>query len=168
MISSALRVYANGMALTDVPDTPREPAKGPGSALGKLLPVTTVGVLIAALYVAWTFYSRHQSDVAAQQAAAAKEQARREQTVHTVFGSGEILFSTFSADSGLLRRGEHTQLCYGVENAKTVKLDPPVSEIKPSYRNCIEIAPKATTTYTITADDGKGHTKAESLTVRVQ
>ncbi len=158
-------VYANDMAFTDAP---QEPPRAPGSALRKLLPFTTVGVLIAALYVAWTFYSRHQSDVAAQQAAAAKEQARREQTVKTVFGSGEILFGNFSADSGLLKRGEHTQLCYSVENAKTVKLDPPIAQIKPSYRNCLEIAPKTTTTYTITADDGKGHTKSESLTVRVQ
>ncbi len=156
------------MAITDVPDTPREPTKAPRSALRKLLPFTTAGVLIAALYVAWTFYSRHQSDVAAQQTAAAKEQARRERTVNAVFGSGEILFSIFSADSGLLKRGERTELCYGVENAKTVKLDPPVAQIKPSYRNCLEIAPKTTTTYTITADDGKGHTKSESLTVRVQ
>lgn len=156
------------MAPTHEPDPLQEPAKAPGSVLRKLLPLTTAGVLIAALYVAWTFYSRHQSEIAAQQAAAAKEQARRERTVSAVFGSGEILFSTFSADSGLLRPGQHTQLCYGLENAKTVKLDPPIAQIKPSYRNCLEIAPKTTTTYTITADDGKGHTKSESLTVRVQ
>jgi hypothetical protein len=55
-----------------------------------------------------------------------------------------------------------------VTNAKTLKLDPPVAEIKPAYRHCLEIAPTKTTTYTITADDGKGHTKSESLTVRVE
>ena len=153
------------MALTDPPP---EPAKKPRFALEKLLPFTTVGVIIAALYVAWTFYSRHQSEVEAQRAAAAKQQEQRERTVKAVFGSGEILFSTFSADSGLLKRGDHTQLCYGVENAKTVKLDPPVAALKPTYRDCIEIAPKATTTYTITADDGKGHTKSQSLTVQVR
>ncbi|MDQ2841847.1 MAG: hypothetical protein M3Y72_12575 [Acidobacteriota bacterium] len=157
-------VYAYGMALTDAP---QEPVRAPGSILRKLLPLTTVGVIIAALYVAWTFYSRHESDVAAQQAAAAKEQARRERTVHAVFGSGEILFTGFSADSGLLKKGEHTQLCYGVENAQTVKLDPPVAAVKPTYHTCIQIEPKATTKYTISADDGKGHTKSESLTVRV-
>ncbi len=154
------------MALTDAP--PPDPVKPPGFGLRKLLPFTSIGVLIAILYVAWTFYSRHQSDVAAEHAAAAKEQERRERTVSAVFGSGEILFSTFSADTGLLKRGDHTQLCYGVENAKTIKLDPPIAEVKPTYRSCIEIAPKKTTTYTITADDGKGHAKSQSLTVRVQ
>jgi hypothetical protein len=155
------------MALTDVPP-PQEPRKEPGAWLRKLLPFTTIGMIIAALYVAWTFYSRHQTDVAAQREAAAKEQERRQRTVTAVFGSGEILFNNFSADSGLLRRGQHTQLCYGVENAQTLKLEPPVAPVKPAYRNCLEIAPTKTTTYTITADDGKGHTKSESLTVRVQ
>ena len=153
------------MALTD---SPGQPFKPPGSTLAKLLPFSTVGVIIAALYLAWVFYSRHESDVAAQQAAAAKEQQQRQRTIDAVFGSGEIKFSTFSADSGLLKRGEHTQLCYGVENAKTVRLDPPIEPIKPTYRNCLEIAPTKTTTYTITADDGKGHTKSESLTIQVK
>jgi hypothetical protein len=153
------------MALTDAP---QEPTKGPESWLRKLLPFTTVGVIAAALYVAWTFYSRHQANVEAEKAAAAKVQEQRQRTVNAVFGSGEIVFSIFSADSGLLKPGQHTQLCYGVENAKSIKLDPPIAELKPTYRNCLEITPAKTTTYTITADDGKGHTKSESLTVRVQ
>jgi hypothetical protein len=153
------------MALTDAPQDPS--VKRPWAWLRKLLPYTTIAMIIALLYIAWIFYSRHESNVAAERAAAAKEQERRQRSVNAVFGSGEILFSTFSADSGLLKRGDHTQLCYGVENAKTVKLDPPIADLKPVYRTCIEIAPKTTTTYTITADDGKGHTKSESLTVRV-
>jgi hypothetical protein len=155
------------MALTDAP-APQEPVKQPGSFLQKLLPFTTVGVIIALLYVGWTFYSRHRSDVEAERAAAAKEQEQRQRTVDAVFGHGEIMFSLFSADNGVLHRGQHTQLCYGVENAKSVKLDPPVAELKPVYRSCIEIAPVKTTTYTITADDGKGHNKSQSLTIQVK
>ena len=154
------------MALTDAP---QEPLKAPGSGLRKLLPFTTIGIVLAALYVAWTFYSRHQSDVAAQQAAAAKEQEQRQRTVSAVFGSGEILFSVFSSDRARLTKGEQTQLCYGVENAESVKIEPPVgADLKPSYRKCIEISPKATTTYKITASDSKGHSKSESLTVKVE
>ena len=153
------------MALTD---TPQEPAKSPDSVLKKILPFTTVAMIIAALYVAYTFYSRHQSDVEAQQAAAAKQREQQQRTVKTVFGSGEILFNNFSADAGVLKAGAHTQLCYGVENATQVVLDPPVAPVKPAYRNCIEIAPKTTTTYKITASDAAGHSKSQSLTVRVE
>ena len=153
------------MALTDVP---QEPGKAAGSALSKILPYTTVAMIVAALYVAWIFYSRHESDVEAQKAAAAKQQEQRERTVRAVFGSGEIRFSTFSAGSGNLKRGEHTQLCYGVENATKVTLDPPVAPVKPTYMNCLEIAPKTTTTYKITASDAAGHSQSQSLTVHVQ
>lgn len=134
----------------------------------KILPFTTVGLVIALFYVGWVFYSRRESSAAAERALAAKQEEQRQRTVSTVFGNGEIKFSMFSADKGLLKRGEKTELCYGVVNAKTVKLDPPVEDIKPTYRHCLDIAPTKTTTYTITAEDGKGHSQSSSLTVRVE
>ncbi len=136
--------------------------------LKKVLPYTTIGIIIAVLYVAWTFYSRHESEAAAARAAAAQKQEARQKEVKAAFGSGEILFNNFSSDRAFLKRGEHTQLCYGVENATKVTLDPPVAEsLKPAYRNCLEIAPEATTTYKITASNDKGQSKSESLTVQV-
>ncbi len=153
------------MSLTDVPDS-QPPSQRSG--LRAVLPYTTIALVLAALYVAWTFYSRAESNRQAQEAIAAKKEEARKRVVDQIYDSGEIKFSTFSADTGLLHRGETTQLCYGVVNATAVKLDPPVAEIKPSYRHCVEIAPKTTTTYTITAEDGKGNSKSESLTIRVQ
>jgi hypothetical protein len=133
-----------------------------------ILPFTSVAIIIAALYVAWTFYSRYQSNKQAVERIEADREAARKRVVDQIYGSGEIRFTTFGADSGLLKRGEPTELCYGVVNAKSVRLDPPVEQIKPSYHHCLEITPKKTTTYTITADDGAGHTKSESLTIQVQ
>lgn len=145
------------------------PSSNPSdSRLKKLLPFTTVALIIAALYVVWTFYSRHQSDRLAQQQLATQQQQARQRVVEQVFGSGEIKFNAFGVDSGALRRGEKTQLCYGVENATTVKMDPPVEQLKPTYYHCLEISPAKTTTYTITAADGKGHTQSRSLVVQVR
>ncbi len=154
------------MALTDAPDeTPQPQRRG----LRAVLPYTTVLLILAALYVAWTFYSRHESDRQAQAAIEAKKEAERKRVADLIYGSGEVSFSTFGADSGVLHAGESTELCYGVVNATAVKLEPPVAEdIKPSYHHCLEIAPKKTTTYTITAQDAKGNKKSESVTVRVQ
>ena len=152
------------MPITDLPDSPPPPPK---SIFHKLLPFTTVAMFIAMLYAGWTLYSRHQDTVKMQQDADEKQQAARKRVVDTVFGSGEILFSTFAVDTTNFKRGQTAHLCYGVENAKTVKLEPPVEDIKPSYHHCMEISPKTTTTYTITADDGKGNTKSLSLEVKV-
>lgn len=153
------------MALTDASNEAPPPRR---SGLRALLPYTTVLLILAALYVAWTFYSRNESSRRAQAAIEEKKEAARKRVVDQIYGSGEVKFSTFGADSGLLHRGEKTELCYGVVNAASVKLDPPVSDIKPSYHHCLEIAPKTTTTYTITAADSKGNSKSESVTVRVE
>jgi hypothetical protein len=152
------------MPITDIPDSP---APQPKSIFHKLLPFTTVAMFIAMLYAGWTLYSRHQDTVKMQEDADEKQQAARKKVVDAVFGSGEILFSTFAVDTSNFKRGQIAHLCYGVENAKTVKLEPPVEDIKPSYHHCMEISPKTTTTYTITADDGKGNTKSLSLEVKV-
>ena len=151
-----------------LPDAPNETPQPPSSRLKAILPYTTVLLILAILYVAWTFYSRNESNREAEAAIEAKKEAARKNVVDTIYGSGEIKFSTYGADKGLLHRGESTELCYGVVNATTVKLDPPVADIKPTYRHCLEIAPKKTTTYTITAEDGKGNSKSESITVRVE
>ena len=137
-------------------------------AARKALHYTWIVVLIAALYVAYIFYSRHERDVAAQRELAQKKQEETQRVSNLIFGSGEIQFSTFSADKGILRPGETTELCYGVVNAVRVELDPPIEPAKPTYRHCIEIAPKTTTTYTIKATDAKGNTKTQSLTVQVR
>lgn len=140
----------------------------PASRIRALLPYTTVAMIIVALYVAWTLYSRHQANQAAEEAIQTKRAEENKRIVDQVYGSGEIKFSTMSADTGVLTRGQTTQLCYGVVNAKTVKMDPPLEQLKPSYYHCLEVAPKKTTTYTITADDGAGHTKSQSLTIQVK
>ena len=154
------------MALTDA--GPKPPEKGK-SGLAALLPYTTVVMILAALYVAWTFYSRHESARKAQEAVETKQQEAEKRKADIIFGSGKITFTTFSADNGTVKRGETTRLCYGVVNATTLKIDPPVGEpVKPTNRHCVDIAPKQTTTYTITASNDKGDTKTSSLTVQVK
>ena len=134
----------------------------------KIFPYTTVALILAALYVGWTFYSRHESNRQAQEELAANEANARKKVVDQYFGSGEIRIPTFLAEPGVLKVGQSSHLCYGVVNAVSVKLDPPVEPLKPTYRHCIDIAPKKTTTYTLTVANAKGETKTASLEVRVE
>jgi hypothetical protein len=134
----------------------------------KIFPYTTVAFLVAALYVGWTFYSRHEANRHAQEELDAKQAAARKRVVDQIYGSGEIRIPTFLADSGVIKPGETTHLCYGVVNAVSVKLDPPIEALKPTYRHCIEIAPKKTTTYTLTAFNAAGKSRSVSLEVRVE
>lgn len=154
------------MALTDPGEAPAPKRQ---SILPLLVRITSTGIIIAALYVAWTFYSRHQRSQEAEQAIQKKQEDQRKRVANQIFGSGEIKFNTFSIATSVLKRGETTQLCYGVVNATSVKIDPPPPEpLKPSYRHCLDIAPKKTTTYTITASNDKGQSQSQSLTLRVE
>jgi hypothetical protein len=153
------------MALTDAPQPPERPSR---PALAKILPYTTVAVIIAALYVAWTFYSRHEANVEAQRRLAAEQAEHRQREAQTIFGSGGLSFRTWSADKSAVRPGEVAHICYGIVDAKTVRIEPPVEQLKPSYLHCFEVRPKETTTYTITATDAAGHTASQQLTIQVK
>jgi hypothetical protein len=63
--------------------------------------------------------------------------------------------------------GDKTLLCYGVSNAKSVSIDPPVEGVSPSLTRCVEIRPKAETRYTLTAVGSDGQTVSQSVTVRI-
>ena len=62
----------------------------------KLLPYTTILLIAAGLYVAWTFYSRWRDNRAAEEAVAAKKAAQNKKVVDQVFGSGEVKLLNFS------------------------------------------------------------------------
>lgn len=137
------------------------------SPLRKLVPLMSAGILIAAIYAAYTIYSRHEAAVNAQKAAEAHQQAAEQQANEGILQHGELSIVSFGADNGMLRRGEITELCYGVVNAKSVTLEPHIADTKPSYRHCMEIKPAKTTTYTLTATGEAGQTKSASLTIQV-
>ncbi len=63
--------------------------------------------------------------------------------------------------------GEKTLLCYGVSNAKSVRIDPPVDGVSPSLTRCVEIRPKGETRYTLTAVGADGQAVSQSVTVRI-
>lgn len=75
--------------------------------------------------------------------------------------------TAFYAVPGVLARGEKAKLCYGVENAASVQLTPPVERVWPSVARCVEIAPLKPTTYTLTAAAAAGPAASQSLTVEV-
>jgi hypothetical protein len=128
-------------------------------------------VAIVVLYMAYTFWSRWQEnqDLAAKQKAAqAAEQRDQAQKTYDTLGGSEFKIISFYASPGVIHRGDTVDMCYGVSNAKSVKLDPPDANVWPSTDRCMQISPTKTTTYTFTADDGKGNTKTATLTIEVK
>ncbi len=139
----------------------------PQSVIRKILPFTTVGVIIAVLYVGYIFYSRWSENRELAEKAKQRELAADQHTVNA-YGDGQPKVLSFTINPGAVHRGERVSICYGVANAKTVTIAPkPEGEVWPSLSRCVDDAPKKDTTYTITADDGQGHTDTQSLAVKV-
>jgi hypothetical protein len=125
-------------------------------------------LLVAALaYAGWVLASRRRE--AREMEKRAKEQERAEATrTFEMLGGDRFEILNFYAVPGVIHRGDSGQLCYGVSNAKTVRLEPQTAEVWPSQARCVEVAPKKDTTYTLTAEDGHGNTRTSSLTVTVR
>jgi len=62
----------------------------------------------------------------------------------------------FKAQPVFLPAGATGQLCYGVENANRVELEPAVEKLLPASIRCIDIAPRQTTSYRLTAYGASG------------
>jgi hypothetical protein len=128
-------------------------------------------VLIVLAFVGYTLWSRHteNADLAyKQQAAKSAQQRESDAAAVEELGGSDFKILAFYASPGLIHRGDTVDMCYGVSNAKTVKLDPPEGNVWPSANRCMQVTPKKTTTYTLTIDDGKGNTANQQLTVTVQ
>jgi hypothetical protein len=133
----------------------------------RILPYTTVLLIVAAAYAGYTFYSRWSSAREAESRAAdAKLQA--DKNVSAALGGNEVVkLLTFTAPS-YAKRGEPINLCYGVSNAVSVTVEPHIEDTKPSYLHCMQTVFKKETTYTLTAKDAAGRSVGGSLTVHVQ
>ena len=64
-------------------------------------------------------------------------------------------------------RGGTALVCYGVENAKAVWLEPPRHELSAAQARCVEVSPTADTTYKLTAQGADGKTVTRELKVKV-
>jgi hypothetical protein len=142
---------------------PKSPFRNP-------LLYSSIAIGIALLYVGWIFFSRWQVNRAAEQKTKqekTQEQLENDRAALELMGGKELAIQMFYASPGAIRRGESTRLCYGVANAKTVKLEPQSNPVWPSLSRCVEAAPAKTTTYTLTIEDAQGKTKSQTLEVKV-
>jgi hypothetical protein len=132
---------------------------------------SSLALLAVLLYVIWIFFSRWQENHNIQRRAAEertqKQLADDRQTVEQM-GGKELAIQSFYASAGVVHRGESLQLCYGVANAKTVKLEPQANPVWPSYNRCVDVSPSKDTTYMLTIQDATGNTKTQTLDIKVK
>ena len=137
------------------------------SAVRALLPWTTAALVLALLWTGWVFLSRHEQarDVARE---AEQRQAQSDRELLNRLGGDKLTILTFYASAGAIHTGTHVSLCYGVSNALSVVIEPDLGAWKPALSRCIDVAPRHTTAYKLTAKSAKGETVTANTTIRVE
>lgn len=127
--------------------------------------LTTLAVfLFAATYVASVFLVRRgQVDNSpAHDTRISKEFAR-------IYGGNDVKILQFYAREGELIEGGKSVLCYGVLNAISVRIEPPLVEgVYPAINRCVEAAPERDTRYTLIAEGRDGRIVSESFLLGVR
>ena len=143
-------------------------APKPSTGFRIYLIVSAVAFIFAGLYVGWVLYSRSQANQAIVERAAEKRRAQDQQTFE-LMGGNRFDILVYAANPAAIQVGERSSLCYSVSNAKTVKIEPQTEEpVWPAFSRCVHVSPRKTTEYTLTIEDGAGHTKSATVEVSVR
>jgi hypothetical protein len=81
--------------------------------------------------------------------------------------TGAAKITQFRATPEFMPKGIPGKLCYGVENATKVAINPPLEDLLPATERCIDISPVQTTIYTLTAWGPDGAEATKEVEVRV-
>ena len=83
-------------------------------------------------------------------------------------GSGPARILRFYASTGAAAPGQRVQLCYAVENARSVRISPMFRVQYPASNYCLAVTPEHTTHFTLLAEGYDGTVSARSFTLPVQ
>ena len=105
---------------------------------------SSIVVGTALLVVLWILYSRWQENRLIERRTrqeTSRKQLENDRLTLEQLGGKELAIQSFYASPGAIHRGESVQLCYGVANAKKVKLEPQTQPVWPSTAHCSTTPP---------------------------
>jgi hypothetical protein len=148
-----------------------DPITEPKSPLKNPLLYSSAVLVVALLGVVFVMISRWQDNRNIERQAAqerAEKQHEQDRLAVEQLGGRDFSILSFYASPTAIRRGESAQLCYGVSNTKTVKLEPQAQPVWPSVAHCVDVSPNKSTTYKLTIEDGAGHSQSQDVEVKVR
>ena len=83
-------------------------------------------------------------------------------------GKGAARIVRFYASTGASEPGQRVQLCYAVENARSVTISPLMNGQLPVRNDCLQVTPQHTTHFTLMAEGYDGAVVSKSFTLVVQ
>lgn len=134
--------------------------------MGKLGVVLWVAGAIALAHIGWTWFRRHEASSGMERTVAARRS--RHGSAALAYSSTSVRITQFYATAGEITDVEHDTICYGVENAKAVRLAPPVESLSPALTRCFPVEPRQDTPYQLIAEGQDGSQATASFEVHVK
>ena len=125
--------------------------------VAKLIRIMWVPVFLSLLYAGWVLWQRRT--------AAPAPQVERDPMAR--YGNSVKILQFYTGTREIAAGGK-ASLCYGVVNATSVRLDPPVEKVWPAVSRCFDVTPAKSTRYTLTAEGAKQATVSESIEIAVK
>lgn len=150
---------------------PSEQVSEPKSILKNPLIYSSAVLVIASLAVVYVMVSRWQDRRNIDRQAAqeqAEKQHEQDRLAVEQLGGKDLAILSFYASPRVIHRGESAQLCYGVANAKTVKLEPQSQPVWPSVARCVDVTPNKSTTYKLSIEGAAGKTQSQDVDITVR
>ena len=148
-----------------------DPQTGRKSPLKNPLVYSSLLILVVVFYIGYILLNRRESLRQFEKREADKQaEKRREDDRQAIeqLGGSQLSIRSLYVTPSTVAPGETAQLCYDVDNAKTVTLDPPVAEVWPSHSRCVDLKTRKPTTYTLTIADSAGKTLSQSVELKVR
>jgi hypothetical protein len=133
----------------------------------RILRYTWVLIVLGGIFLGWTFYSRKAANSEFTERLQERKSSNEQKTIDA-YGGDKLTILSFYGIPAIIQKGSAAQLCYGVSNAKDVRIDPPVELVWPSLNRCVDVSPIKDTEYTLIAIDDKGNKKTANLVIKVK
>jgi hypothetical protein len=129
--------------------------------LAKLVTIMFVPVLLSAIYTGWIFWQRRAANRGPEGPGAWNANPM------AAYGNSLKILQFYAREREIAPGGK-ALVCYGVVNAKKVRLDPPVENVWPAVSRCFTVTPVKSTRYTLTAEGAARATVSESIEISVK
>ena len=128
-----------------------------------------VAALIAVVYLGYVLIARHTADRRfAHGQSAAQPSAGQNAKFAEAYGGSDVKILQFYARESEITDDRSTVICYGVANARSVRVEPPLADIYPALNRCVEAAPRHDTKYVMTAEGNDGKTATAEVAIAVK
>jgi hypothetical protein len=132
-------------------------------------PFIVAAIAVSLPFLVWALFARGPTRQQTRSAAnsATSVAAQRDAQTVAYYGNGQLKVLAFYANPVEVQRGSRALVCYGVSNATSVSIQPPLGETWPSTARCLEVMATKDTEYKLTARDNNGHEEARAVTLHV-